>query len=129
MKKFLFVSILFFVVNSNLYSLKKSFGPWDTKLVKVERNKKNNKQIVINTPKWGFTRFIRFFQIYISPQDGPNCRYRPTCSQYALLSIKKYGPILGIIMGADRFLRCNPLGAWGRDEPEDNYFFNTKDKK
>ncbi|MBU1075640.1 MAG: membrane protein insertion efficiency factor YidD [Spirochaetes bacterium] len=70
-----------------------------------------------------FNRFIRIFQIYISPQDGPNCRYSPTCSRYATECIDQYGIITGTIMAADRYMRCNPFGTWGKDLPQDNYIF------
>jgi putative membrane protein insertion efficiency factor len=50
---------------------------------------------------------IRLYQVVISPQTPPSCIFYPSCSQYGLLSIKKYGVILGILMTADRLERCN----------------------
>ncbi len=119
------IGIILFIFFFNSIVVAENFGPWNSVLVKKEIPPKKFKKdkSITNPIEWGFIRFIRFFQIYISPQDGPNCRYHPTCSQYTLLAIKKYGPLLGIIMGADRLLRCNPLGAWGRDLPEENYFW------
>ncbi len=131
MKTFVSFLLVIFLFSTYIYA-EKPFGPWNTKLVKNEKKiytKHSDKNNTISTLGWGVLRFIRFFQIYISPQDGPNCRYRPTCSQYALLSIKKYGALPGIIMGADRFLRCNPFGAWGIDTPEENYFFNSEKQR
>jgi len=109
--------------------LAKKFGPWDTTLVQIEKKKKYKSQTEPSTLSNFLNIFIKFFQKIISPQDGPNCRYRPTCAKYAEICIKRYGPIKGIIMASDRFLRCNPFGAWGKDLPEDNYFFGDLPEK
>lgn len=50
---------------------------------------------------------IRFFQVYISPIDGPRSSFYPTSSQYALEAIEKYGVLTGIALGCDRLLREN----------------------
>lgn len=60
---------------------------------------------------------IRFYQRAISPWLGANCRFQPTCSQYTLEAIEKYGPIRGILKGAYRILRCNPWNRGGYDPP------------
>ncbi len=122
--------IIFFVLIFAIFTIftaNAEFGPWNTKLVKKEKNKNqtNHTQPVVSTPGWVLIKFIRFFQVVISPQDGPNCRYTPTCSQYALICIRDYGPLIGLIMAADRYMRCNPLGAWGRDLPSENYFWGS----
>ena len=65
---------------------------------------------------------IRLFQIFVSPQDGPSCMYSPTCSRYGYLSVSRYGFFTGMLMAGDRWLRCNPFGYPGEDQPEDNYF-------
>ena len=51
---------------------------------------------------------IRFYQIFISPQDGPNCRHRPVCSAYGRDAVKTHGVLPGAVMAGDRLLRCNP---------------------
>ncbi|HAH85839.1 MAG: membrane protein insertion efficiency factor YidD [Armatimonadota bacterium] len=43
------------------------------------------------------------------------CRYEPTCSEYAVQAIEKYGPVKGVGMAAWRILRCNPWSAGGFD--------------
>ena len=58
---------------------------------------------------------IRFYQICISPLTPPACRYTPTCSQYAIEAIKKYGPFKGGWLAFKRILRCNPFGGSGYD--------------
>ena len=52
---------------------------------------------------------IRFYQKHISPGLPPRCRYCPTCSQYALEAIERYGPWRGGWLALKRFLRCHPF--------------------
>lgn len=61
------------------------------------------------------TRIIVFYQKAISPYLGKNCRYTPTCSEYAILAIKKYGALKGSFMAIWRILRCNPFSKGGYD--------------
>jgi putative membrane protein insertion efficiency factor len=122
----LMILILYPVIYGAQAEQKSNFGPWDSKLIKSEKQNIPIKKEIPSTSSFFTTRFIRFFQIFISPQDGPNCRYSPTCSRYARISIDKYGPIMGTIMFSDRFLRCNPFGLYGHDHPEDNYFWDKK---
>ena len=60
-------------------------------------------------------RCIRFYQRNISPNLTPSCKYRPTCSEYTIDAIEKYGAIRGFFMGAWRILRCNPFSKGGYD--------------
>jgi putative membrane protein insertion efficiency factor len=60
---------------------------------------------------------IRFYQYAISPLFGPTCRFRPTCSEYFLLSVKKYGAIRGSWRGFRRIMRCHPWNPGGFDPP------------
>ena len=60
---------------------------------------------------------IRFYQIGISPLIGQNCRFTPTCSQYAIEVIRKDGPIKGIYRTVRRILRCHPWNPGGYDPP------------
>lgn len=62
-----------------------------------------------------FCVLIRFYQICISPLFPPSCRYTPTCSNYALEAIKKYGPGKGLYLAIKRILRCNPFCEGGYD--------------
>lgn len=52
---------------------------------------------------------IRFYQKFISPCFPRRCRFTPTCSQYCLEAIRKYGAIKGGWMGFKRLCRCNPF--------------------
>ena len=58
---------------------------------------------------------IRFYQRHISPNRPPCCRFMPTCSQYALQAIEKYGALKGGWMAFKRILRCNPFHKGGYD--------------
>lgn len=60
---------------------------------------------------------VRIYQIFLSPLLGRNCRYTPTCSQYFILAVKKYGPLQGGVKGICRVLRCHPFHEGGEDWP------------
>ena len=60
---------------------------------------------------------IRFYQMAISPMLGPHCRFTPTCSQYAVEAIRKYGVLRGSVKAAWRILRCHPWHPGGYDPP------------
>ena len=62
-----------------------------------------------------FIGLIRFYQKCISPLTPPSCRYTPTCSQYAIEAIRKYGVIKGCWLAAKRISRCHPWGGSGYD--------------
>ncbi|MBV6484609.1 MAG: putative membrane protein insertion efficiency factor [Flavobacteriales bacterium] len=62
-----------------------------------------------------FVLLIRFYQLSISPMLGQNCRYDPTCSQYAIDALKKYGVIKGGWLGIKRISSCHPWGGHGHD--------------
>ncbi len=58
---------------------------------------------------------IYFYRRCISPLLPPSCRYTPTCSQYAIEAIKKYGPFKGLWLAIKRICRCHPWGGSGYD--------------
>ena len=66
-----------------------------------------------------FLLLIKVYQIFISPYLGNNCRFYPSCSNYAIQAIEKHGVILGIKMSIIRVLRCNPWGGSGVDMVRD----------
>ncbi|MBN1497193.1 MAG: membrane protein insertion efficiency factor YidD [Spirochaetes bacterium] len=65
---------------------------------------------------------IRVFQLWISPLDGPNCRFRPTCSAYGMAAVRKHGAFFGGVLAGDRILRCNPFSKPGDDPVPDTLF-------
>jgi len=59
---------------------------------------------------------VRFYQRNISPyKGGSSCRFIPTCSQYALEALEKYGAVKGSLLAIRRILRCHPFSAGGYD--------------
>lgn len=58
---------------------------------------------------------IYFYRYSISPMLPPSCRYSPSCSEYAVEAIKKYGPGKGLILALKRIARCHPWGGHGYD--------------
>ena len=58
---------------------------------------------------------IKLYRKYISPLKRTKCPYIPTCSQYGLEAIEKYGAIKGGLLAAFRILRCNPFSSGGYD--------------
>ena len=58
---------------------------------------------------------IRFYQREISPLYPPRCRYIPTCSEYALEAVEKYGALKGGWLALKRLLRCHPFHKGGYD--------------
>jgi putative membrane protein insertion efficiency factor len=59
--------------------------------------------------------FIRAYKRFLSPMLPPSCRFTPSCSQYTLEAIEKYGLLKGGFMGAGRLLRCHPFSKGGFD--------------
>jgi len=60
-----------------------------------------------------FIILIRIYQLILSPLLMPSCRYTPTCSQYGIEALKKYGYLKGGYLTLKRFLSCNPWGGHG----------------
>lgn len=58
---------------------------------------------------------VRFYQIFLSPLLGKNCRYQPTCSHYMLQALEIHGPFKGLYLGLRRISRCHPWGGEGYD--------------
>ncbi len=58
---------------------------------------------------------IKFYQFFISPILGQNCRYLPTCSEYSIQSIKKFGIFKGTFLSLRRISKCHPWGNHGYD--------------
>jgi putative membrane protein insertion efficiency factor len=58
---------------------------------------------------------FRAYQLLISPLLPNACRYTPTCSQYGIEAVKKYGALKGGYMAIKRILRCHPWGGHGYD--------------
>ena len=57
--------------------------------------------------KLAATGLIRLYQKFISSQDGPTCAFTPSCSRFGLACIQEYGVLRGVLLTADRLIRCN----------------------
>lgn len=62
-----------------------------------------------------FIGLIKLYQLVLSPLLGPKCRFTPTCSQYGIEALKKYGLIKGGWLTIKRISRCHPWGGHGFD--------------
>jgi len=125
--KIFFIMMIFLHNFIFLAIAENSFIPWnaDVKIgeatIKIKRiNIKQNAK-VYNGPQCSAYFLIRFFQIVISPQDGPTCRHIPTCSTYGKIAIQKYGLIIGSMLIGDRLIRCNPFSPPGRDPVPESF--------
>lgn len=72
---------------------------------------KSNKDLLA----WILIRFILIYRRFLSPLKPPVCRFYPTCSQYAMESLEKYGIIKGGIKAIIRLLKCHPFHPGGYD--------------
>ncbi|MGJ3246813.1 MAG: membrane protein insertion efficiency factor YidD [Elainellaceae cyanobacterium] len=62
-----------------------------------------------------FISLIRLYRALISPLFPPSCRFQPTCSQYAMEAIARFGPWTGSGLAIRRILRCHPFNPGGYD--------------
>lgn len=79
----------------------------------VAKNNKNGVQSVFSLLFLGYKSFI-------SSQDNNQCGFEPSCSEYAMLSLKKHGFIIGVMDACDRLLRCNGLNPDKYEYNEDS---------
>ena len=71
---------------------------------------------------------IRFYRLAISPLFPPRCRYTPTCSQYAMEAVRRYGAFKGGLLAAKRICRCHLWGGSGYDPvPDTENLWTQKD--
>lgn len=69
---------------------------------------------------------VRLYRLLVSPLLGPRCRYYPSCSEYAVDAVRRYGIGRGAVLAAWRLARCNPLAAGGIDPVENQRLFRTR---
>ena len=62
-----------------------------------------------------FIYLIKFYRKYISPMKSTKCPYFPTCSEYGLEAVEKYGAFKGVLLALWRICRCNPFSKGGYD--------------
>jgi putative membrane protein insertion efficiency factor len=64
---------------------------------------------------WALRGAIRSYQAVLSPLLPSQCKFTPTCSQYGLMGVRKYGTLRGSLLIIWRLLRCSPLTRGGHD--------------
>ena len=69
---------------------------------------------------------VRLYQRAISPALPQRCRYYPSCSEYAVQAVRRFGVLRGLVLAAWRLLRCNPWSHGGVDFPEDQTLFSSR---
>ena len=69
---------------------------------------------------------IRVYQRVISPAFPNRCKYHPSCSEYAVQAVRRYGVLRGVVLSAWRLLRCNPWSHGGVDFVEDQKLFRSR---
>lgn len=89
------------------------FEPWDfNKPYHLETKAVEYHSSVTIVALWG----IKFYQQFISPQYFHRCQFKPHCSKYGYMAVRKLGAIKGLIMATERILRCHPY-AFLEDYP------------
>ena len=69
---------------------------------------------------------VRLYQRAISPALPQRCKYHPSCSQYAVAAVRRFGILRGLVLTAWRLLRCNPWSHGGVDFVEDQTLFRSR---
>ena len=69
---------------------------------------------------------IRLYQRAISPALPARCKYHPSCSEYAVQAVRRYGVLRGVVLAGWRLLRCNPWSHGGVDFVEDQTLFRKR---
>ncbi len=69
----------------------------------------------MQSAKFVTVQLLRAYKWAISPMFPTACRYVPTCSEYAMEAVERYGALRGLWLAARRILRCHPLGKSGYD--------------
>ena len=72
---------------------------------------------VWRAPRMALVGAVRLYQGAVSPWLPATCRYTPTCSEYAVQALRRYGALRGTVLAAWRVARCNPWGGHGHDPP------------
>jgi uncharacterized protein len=72
-------------------------------------------RLLLRLPRRGVILIVRLYQATLSHWLGGQCRFRPTCSEYAIEALDKYGLVRGGWLSVRRLLRCHPFSAGGFD--------------
>ena len=97
------------------------------KMIRLQREEDRLKSVSQGLPTRIALVALRFYKTYLSFLFAGNCRFDPTCSQYAYQAIERFGVLRGVWLGLQRLLRCHPLSrkfgydpvpeAWREEAP------------
>ena len=73
--------------------------------------------LLVELPSWVLVGLVRCYQVLLSPLLGRHCRFTPSCSNYFIGAVRKYGPWAGTMRGLWRICRCHPFNPGGHDPP------------
>ncbi len=73
--------------------------------------------LVWRLPRLALVGVVRLYQGAVSPWLPATCRYVPSCSEYAVQALRRYGAVRGTVLAVWRIARCNPWGGHGHDPP------------
>lgn len=76
--------------------------------------------------RWLVVLPIRLYQWLLSPMVGQRCKYYPSCSEYAVQAVQRFGILRGVVLAGWRLLRCNPWSHGGFDPVDDQRLFRTR---
>jgi len=74
-------------------------------------------EFLVRGPSWALILLVRCYQWTLSPIVGRQCRFYPTCSNYFIGAVQKYGAARGSLRGVWRICRCHPFHPGGYDPP------------
>jgi len=74
-------------------------------------------RLALSLPRNALIGLVRVYQLVISPHFPASCRFVPTCSEYAVEALRRYGVLKGLILSVRRITRCHPWGDSGYDPP------------
>jgi len=109
----LFILFILYSARGSLYS---AFGSDLTMKGPVPYRQNVEQTVETSCVKLAFLGVIRLYQKRVSPIGGPDrCGFRPSCSAYGYTAIEEEGPVTGLLMTADRLMRCNLFKRPGAD--------------
>ena len=76
--------------------------------------------------RWLFLLPLRAYQRVVSPLLGNRCKYYPSCSEYAVQAIDRFGILRGLVLAGWRLLRCNPWSHGGFDPVDEQRLFRPR---
>jgi putative membrane protein insertion efficiency factor len=76
--------------------------------------------------RWLFLLPLRAYRLLVSPLLGNRCKYYPSCSEYAVQAIDRFGILRGLVLAGWRLLRCNPWSHGGFDPVDEQRLFRAR---